>query len=89
VQNKLDDLLNFIQKMIEISKDINADHKEAIICFRIIQVMLENLIGLIDPLLKQIISLLNQELETKAKSYKSMILQTFSMCFVYNSKLTF
>jgi len=89
VQNKLDDLLNFIQKMIEISKDINADHKEAIICFRIIQVMLENLIGLIDPLLKQIISLLNQELETKSKSYKSMILQTFSMCFVYNSKLTF
>jgi len=75
--------------MIEISKDINADHKEAIICFRIIQVMLENLIGLIDPLLKQIISLLNQELETKSKSYKSMILQTFSMCFVYNSKLTF
>lgn len=33
VENKMEDLLNFIHKMIEISKDIDGGHKEAIICF--------------------------------------------------------
>jgi len=33
VQNKLEDLLNFIHKMIEISKEIDGGNKEAIICF--------------------------------------------------------
>lgn len=49
--------------------------KEAIIGFKILQVMLENCFGLIDFAIKDLLDLLNNELSYKStKSYKSMIL---------------
>jgi len=69
---------------------------EGVTIMNLVIALLENMQGMIDQALPQIITIITEELnfllsakETYVKKYKSMLLQTMSMCFSYNTALTF
>ena len=58
---------------------------------KLIQTMLENMTGRLDEAIPDFVKLIHSELKGHStdKNWRSMLLQTFSMLFVYNSELTF
>lgn len=59
IKNHFEELMRSVPWIIEISKGIDDDLKEAIVCLKILQVVLENCIGSIDGVIGDIIELLN------------------------------
>ncbi len=84
---------NFIKRVLDINR--NSKHlQDGVVAMKVIITMLENLFGKIDEALPLIIQMVVQCLQECANektppNYLSMLLQTLSMCFWYNTTLTF
>ena len=80
---------NFIERILHINRN-STSKDDGIAAMKIIIAMLENLQGRIDEALPYILKLCINELAVKTtKNYTSMVLQTITMSFWYNSVLTF
>lgn len=84
-------MTNSITKILEIEKNIGEMYSSSVCCMKLIGTILENCAGKVDNHLPDFITLLFNELQERppSKIYKSSILQTFAMCFVYNTRLTY
>jgi hypothetical protein len=78
-------------KILTIEKNMGDVYTSSVCVMKLIGTILENCLGKVDHVLQDIISLISTELSEKIRSkiYKSAILQAFSMCFVYNTNLTY
>ena len=81
----------FVERALKISA--TTEHNlDGIVIMKVLIAMIENLQGRIDEALPYIVNIcvgqLNLDVKT-SKNYVSMVLQTISMCFWYNSPLTF
>lgn len=84
-------LTKSLERIIQIERNQEDMYSSSVCVMKIIGTILENSFGKIDEFLPIFIKLLHSELILKpnSKIYKSSILQTFSMCFVYNTELTY
>lgn len=80
-----------MSKILEIERNMGDMFTSSVCVMKLVGTILENCLGKIDDVLSDIIGLISRELEEKIRSkiYKSAILQAFSMCFVYNTTLTY
>ena len=86
---------HFINRCLTVNRS-SSDGCDGVAVVGLIIAILENMQGKIDADLPHIIGILVAELQHEneqgkksKKNYMSMILQAFSMCFAYNSLLTF
>lgn len=79
-----------LYKIISISKD-NYSDSDAILAFRVINSMFENLRGLLDSYMPHFIKLIIEEMtrEGVSKHYQTMLLETIFCSLYYNPKLTY
>lgn len=84
-------LTRCMSKILEIERNMGDMFTSSVCVMKLVGTILENCLGKVDDVLSDIIGLISRELEEKIRSkiYKSAILQAFSMCFVYNTNLTY
>ena len=84
-------LAKSISKIFQIDENLGDSRESSVSAMKLIGTLLENLHGKIDDALGDLISILHKELsqDPPSKIFKSSILQTFSMCFVYSTSLTY
>ena len=80
-----------ISRVLAIDGNIGEGREASVSAMKLIGTVLENCFGKVDDSLADFIQIIYSELENKpsSKVYKSSILQTFAMCFVYNTNLTY
>ena len=91
-KTRFQSLMAAVPRIIEISRSFGEGMQEACIGLKMINTVLENCTGMIDDSVPEILGLITTEMgksEETGKSYKSMLLQVLSMCFLYDSQLTF
>ena len=92
----LDLLMLFVKRILEINQN-GSDMCDGVSCMNLIIAILENMQGMIDDKMPQIVGFLTNELsflqqkgsDVNHKNFKTMILQAFAMCFSYNASMTF
>jgi hypothetical protein len=84
-------LVKSISTILQIDTNLGDSRESSISAMKMIGTLLENLHGKIDHIMPDIITVLHNELkaETDSKLFKSAIFQTFGMCFVYSTSLTY
>mmetsp|Transcript_35269 Transcript_35269/g.40724 ORF Transcript_35269/g.40724 Transcript_35269/m.40724 type:complete len:184 (-) Transcript_35269:613-1164(-) len=79
-----------IARILFIDKNSGDPGESSVSSMKLLGTVLENCLGKIDDSLPEVLQILHSELEqSPQKIYKSSILQTFCMCFVYNANLTY
>lgn len=84
-------LVKCVSHILKVETNMGGLYSSSVCCMKLVGTILENCAGKIDTYLGDFIALLQKELEERqvSKIYKSGILQAFSMCFVYDTKLTY
>lgn len=89
-ENYFAHLMRTIPEVLTISRGFGEGMQEGCAMMKLIQTLLENLTGRLDAVIPDFIKLIHSELNMQqGKAWRSMLLQTFSMLFFYNSELTF
>ncbi len=88
-QTYIERTFRFVERGLKINE--SSEHQlDGVVLMKVLIAMLENLPGRIDQAVPYILKIILEQLNQKlAKNFKSMVVQTLSMCFWYNSALTF